>query len=255
MEAESQAAEQIVRMTLAGSETLVRLTGAGAKQAAAALLAVAASHEKTKGRARLAALLKSGKELTVFALAPEQMRPFAREARRYGVLYTVVKERGSEGPVDLIVRAEDASKINRIIDRLGVATVREEGGPQAPDDPSPVAAPPEAAPEGPSLSRDEAAALLADLKGAGGGEREEGGEPPLAGGAEAAPPSAPTSERGSRSERDGSEGGRPERRPSVRGRIEEIRKARGEGGRDGGGEPRLPKAKTVPGRDKKGGAR
>lgn len=251
MEAESQAAEQIVRMTLAGSETLVRLTGAGAKQAAAALLAVAASHEQTKGKARLAALLKSGKELTVFALAPEQMRPFAREARRYGVLYTVVKERGSEGPVDLIVRAEDASKINRIIDRLGVATVREEGGPQALDDPSPAAAPP----EGPSLSRDEAAALLADLKGAGGGEREEEGELPLAGGAEAAPPSAPTSERGSRSERDGSEGGRAERRPSVRGRIEEIRKARGEGGRDGGGEPRLPTAKTAPGRDKKGGAR
>ena len=220
-------------MTLAGSETLVRLTGAGAKQAAAALLAVAASHEQTKGKARLAALLKSGKELTVFALAPEQMRPFAREARRYGVLYTVVKERGSEGPVDLIVRAEDASKINRIIDRLGVATVREEGGPQALDDPSPAAAPPEA----------------------GGGEREEEGEPPLAGGAEAAPPSAPTSERGSRSERDGSEGGRAERRPSVRGRIEEIRKARGEGGRDGGGEPRLPTAKTAPGRDKKGGAR
>lgn len=238
-------------MTLAGSETLVRLTGAGAKQAAAALLAVAASHEQTKGKARLAALLKSGKELTVFALAPEQMRPFAREARRYGVLYTVVKERGSEGPVDLIVRAEDASKINRIIDRLGVATVREEGGPQALDDPSRAAAPP----EGPSLSRDEAAALLADLKGAGGGEREEEGEPPLAGGAEAAPPSAPTSERGSRSERDGSEGGRAERRPSVRGRIEEIRKARGEGGRDGGGEPRLPTAKTAPGRDKKGGAR
>ena len=34
MEAESQAAEQIVRITLAGSETLVRLTGAGAKQTA-----------------------------------------------------------------------------------------------------------------------------------------------------------------------------------------------------------------------------
>ena len=251
METESQAAEQIVRMTLAGSETLVRLTGAGAKQADAALLAVAARHEQTKGKARLAALLKSGKALSVFALAPEQMKPFAREAKRYGVLYTVVKERGSDGPVDLIVRAEDASKINRIIDRLEVATVREGGGPQAPDDPSPAAVPP----EGPSLSRDEAAALLADLKGAGGGEREEEGEPPLAGGAEAALPSAPTSERGSRSERDGSEGGRPERRPSVRGRIEEIRKARGEGGRDGGGKPRLHKAKTAPGRDKKGGVR
>lgn len=255
METESQAAEQIVRMTLAGSETLVRLTGAGAKQAAAALLAVAASHEQTKGKARLAALLKSGKALSVFALAPEQMKPFAREAKRYGVLYTVVKERGSDGPVDLIVRAEDASKINRIIDRLGVATVKVEDAPRASTDPSMSDEMAETRPDGPSLSRDEATTLLADLKGCVDEEREDAAKSPLARSAEDVPQSARTSERGNRSERDGSDGGQGERRPSVRGRIEEIRKARRESDHTRSEEPRLPKPKIAPSPEKKGNAR
>lgn len=112
--------------SLAGSETLVRLTGAGAKQAAAALLAVTASCEQSKGKARLGSLLKSGKELFVLTLTKEQLKPFAREAKRYGVLYTVVKDKEKSGPLDLIVRREDAGKISRIIDRLGIGTVRHE---------------------------------------------------------------------------------------------------------------------------------
>lgn len=50
MDASSEAAEQIVRMTLEGTEVALRITGAGAKNAAAMLLAAAASNEKTKGR-------------------------------------------------------------------------------------------------------------------------------------------------------------------------------------------------------------
>ena len=42
MDASSEAAEQIVRMTLEGTEVALRITGAGAKNAAAMLLAAAA---------------------------------------------------------------------------------------------------------------------------------------------------------------------------------------------------------------------
>ena len=41
MDASSEAAEQIVRMTLEGTEVALRITGAGAKNAAAMLLAAA----------------------------------------------------------------------------------------------------------------------------------------------------------------------------------------------------------------------
>lgn len=126
MDATDQAAEQIVRMTLAGSEMALRLTGAGAKNLAAALMAAAASSEKTKGKTRLAAMLKSGKELKVFSVPADELKNFAAEAKRYGVIYVVVKEKDRPDTVDLMVRAEDASKINRIIERLGLGTVEDD---------------------------------------------------------------------------------------------------------------------------------
>ena len=119
MDASSEAAEQIVRMTLEGTEVALRITGAGAKNAAAMLLAAAASNEKTKGRARLSAMLKSGRELRVFPIRFDDLKGFAKEARRYGIAYAVVKQKDGES-VDLLVRAEDASKVNRIAERLGL---------------------------------------------------------------------------------------------------------------------------------------
>ena len=109
MDASSEAAEQIVRMTLEGTEVALRITGAGAKNAAAMLLAAAASNEKTKGRARLSAMLKSGRELRVFPIRFDDLKGFAKEARRYGIAYAVVKQKDGES-VDLLVRTEDASK-------------------------------------------------------------------------------------------------------------------------------------------------
>lgn len=127
MDATEQAAEQIVRMTLAGSEVALRLTGVASKNVAAALMAAAASSEKTKGKTRLAALLKSGKELKVFELKQPDLERFAAEAKRYGVLYTIIKPDSQDTPtLDVLVRAEDASKINRILENLGYGTVKKE---------------------------------------------------------------------------------------------------------------------------------
>lgn len=127
MEASNQAAEQLVRMTLSGSEVALKLTGAGAKNVAAALMAAASSAEKTKGKTTLATMLRSGKELKVFQIPEKDLKAFAQEAKRYGVLYVVVRENGTDGkgskPVDLMVKAEDASKINRIIDKLDLSRV------------------------------------------------------------------------------------------------------------------------------------
>ena len=123
MDASSEAADQIVRMTLQGAEVALRITGAGAKNAAAIIAAAAASSHKTRGQARLASLLRSGKELRVFPIRASDLRTFAQEARRYGIVYTVVKQKGAAESVDLLVRAEDASKVNRIAERNGFARV------------------------------------------------------------------------------------------------------------------------------------
>lgn len=120
MDAGTEAAEQLVRMTLQGSEVVLRLSGAGTKNLAAALMAAASSAEQTKGKTRLATMLKSGKELKVFQIPAAELKAFSAEAKRYGVLYVVVQKSNPDGNelVDLMVKSEDASKLNRIIDKL-----------------------------------------------------------------------------------------------------------------------------------------
>ena len=54
------------------------------------------------------------------------LKKFVSEAKRYGVLYCVLRDRGKKGdntPVDIIARAEDASKIQRIFDKFELAGV------------------------------------------------------------------------------------------------------------------------------------
>lgn len=121
------AAEQIVRISLEGTEVALKLTGSAAKNIAAMIYAVLKNRDKnkTKGRQRLTAMLKSGKELKVFTVGEEHLKQFATEAKRYGVVYCALrgKEKSADGMVDIMVRAEDASKINRIVERFKLAAV------------------------------------------------------------------------------------------------------------------------------------
>ena len=61
-----EAAEQIVRMSLEGFEVAAKITGAGAKNIAILLYSILKEEKKTKGKARLTNMLRSGKELKVF---------------------------------------------------------------------------------------------------------------------------------------------------------------------------------------------
>lgn len=118
------AAEQVVRMSLEGGEVAVKLAGTGAKQLAILLYAILREQKKTKGKTRLTNMLRSGKELKVFAVKDTDLRRFCVEAKKYGVLYCVLKDKdATDGITDVMVRAEDASKINRIFERFDLATV------------------------------------------------------------------------------------------------------------------------------------
>ncbi len=73
-------------------------------------------------------MLKSGKELKVFTISEEHLEQFATQAKRYGVVYCALrgKEPSPDGMVDVMVRAEDASKINRIVERFNLAKWKKE---------------------------------------------------------------------------------------------------------------------------------
>lgn len=111
-------------MSLNGVEVAAKISGKAAERLAVLLYAVLRDQKKTRGKIRLTNMLKSGKELKVFAVRDGELRKFCEEAKKYGVLYCVLKDNhAADGLTDIMVRAEDAGKINRIFERFGLATV------------------------------------------------------------------------------------------------------------------------------------
>ena len=127
MNTSGEAADQVVRMSLEVGEAALKISGTGAKHLAVMLYAVLKEKKKTKGRARLETLVKSGRPLTVFSVKESDLKQFVQEAKRYGVLYCAVRnpKGSSDGLVDVIVKEEDAPRINRIVDRFQFASVTE----------------------------------------------------------------------------------------------------------------------------------
>ena len=124
MNTAGDAAEQIVKMSLNGVEVAAKITGAGAKELAMMIYAILKDQKKTKGKTRLTNMLRSEKPLKVFAVKDSELQLFCKEAKKYGVLYCVLKDKDAgDGLTDIMVRAEDASKINRIFERFQLATV------------------------------------------------------------------------------------------------------------------------------------
>ena len=109
-----EAAEQVVRMTLNGVEVAAKISGKAAERLAVLLYAVLKDQKKTRGKTRLTSMLRSGKELKVFSVSDNELEKFCREAKK--------DKTDTDGHTDVFVRAEDASKINRIFERFGIAT-------------------------------------------------------------------------------------------------------------------------------------
>ena len=122
------AAEQIVRMSLAGVDVAARITGTAAKEIALMLIAALRSQNSTlkpKGRARLISMLKSGKALEIFSVKESDLKKFQQGAKQYGIVYCVLRntKNSPDGLCDIMVKADDAPKISRLVERFRFATV------------------------------------------------------------------------------------------------------------------------------------
>lgn len=122
----SEAAESIVKMSLEGMEVAARITGAGAERIAVALFAMAKQKKMTKGKTNLNNMLKSGQPLQIFSLKQDELKKFQEEAKKYGILYTALinkKHPDKDGLVDIMVRQQDAIRVNHIFDRFKLSAV------------------------------------------------------------------------------------------------------------------------------------
>ena len=219
MNSSGDAAEQVVRLSLEGTEVALKLTGSAAKNIAAALYTIYKNRDRTKtrGHQRLSAMLKSGKELKVFTLPEQHLKQFTVEAKRYGVVYCALREKtpSADGLVDIMVRAEDASKINRIVERFKLATV-DAASIKHEIEQSRA----EKTAEPPAPEKGEEDRLLDDLMSKPGKEEKEIPNPSGAR-TEKSPLSEPTSKTPSRAAEGSAEKARE--RPSVREELREIR--------------------------------
>ena len=132
MNSSGDAAEQIVRISLEGVDYTLRLAGSAATRIAALLVALFKSTDtgntntlKPSGRERLKTMLKSGQPLKIFGIKNKDLEQFAKEAKRYGVVYCALRDKNAKPDdlVDLMVRVEDSPKLDRILERLEFMTV------------------------------------------------------------------------------------------------------------------------------------
>lgn len=219
-----EAAEQIVRMSLEGFEVAAKITGAGAKNIAILLYSILKEEKKTKGKARLTSMLRSGKELKVFTVKNGDLKKFTQEAKKYGVLYCVLADRKNKDPnaeVDVIARAEDASKISRIVERFNLASV-DTASIVTEAEKSKDAKSSQPEPEITTPDKAEKDKLLDALMGAPV-QKEENAPNPSVAKTEKSPLSEPTSEQPKKS----AEGAtKSEGKPSVREELRKIKESR-----------------------------
>ena len=112
------AAEQIVRMSLEGAEVALKITGAAAKNIAAALYTVLKDQKKTKGKARIETMLRQQRPMTIYTVKKEDCPEFARQAKSYGILYAPIPIKKGDDTIDILVFEDDAGRANRIVEKF-----------------------------------------------------------------------------------------------------------------------------------------
>ncbi len=126
MVSSGDSAESIVRMLLQGTEVVVKITGSAIKNVAVALYALSKEKGNSKGKVNLTKMLNTKKECKIYSIKEEDLKVFKKQANIYGVLFCALvnkNEKSKDGMVDLMIRSEDASKVNRIVSRFNLSSI------------------------------------------------------------------------------------------------------------------------------------
>ena len=119
----SEPADQVVRYSLEGAEFALRISGTAAKNFFIFAQAVLHDSKKTHGKTHLIRLLKEQKPLKFFTVDKYDMHAFARAAKSHGLLFCPIRDKMDPDHIEIAILQDDASKANRIIDKLQLAVV------------------------------------------------------------------------------------------------------------------------------------
>ena len=118
------AADQIVRYSLEGIDYSLRLSGTVAKNLAIFFAAVLKDQKRTYGKTRMVRMLKENRPLKFFTVPSDRLKEFAREGKKRGLLYVVIRDRKNPDQCEIMVFADDAAKVNRVMDKMNLDFLR-----------------------------------------------------------------------------------------------------------------------------------
>ena len=106
----------------------LKLSGTAAKNFALFVYAVLKDQKKTHGKTRLVRMLREQRPFKFFNVPTENMKEFATEAKTHGLLYVPIRNKQKADRIEVVVFADDASKVQRIFDNLGLDAVKAQAG-------------------------------------------------------------------------------------------------------------------------------
>jgi len=127
MNVAGDSAEQVVKFSLEAFEVIARITGSGAKEAIAMMYAILKDREdKSVGKTKLENMLKTSKNMDIFSIQKKDLNKYQEQAKKYGIKFCALMDKNDKSPdgiVDLLVRSEDAKRINRVVERFNLSIV------------------------------------------------------------------------------------------------------------------------------------
>lgn len=117
-----EAADQMVSYAFKGGEVVLRLSGSAAKNLAVYLANMLKEGGPSKGKTTLKRMIADGSPLTVQRIKVDEIPYFNEMAKKYGVMFVAIRDKQrADGTCDIMFRADDAARVNRIFDRLAIS--------------------------------------------------------------------------------------------------------------------------------------
>ena len=114
-----EAADQMVRMMLSGTEVMVRLSGSALKNLLALTMALASNRKVLSGKVNMGKMLRETRDLRRFPMTPEQYKQFKKLAKKHKLLFSVIKDKDDRGKLmDVILPVTELDRANSIFERI-----------------------------------------------------------------------------------------------------------------------------------------
>ena len=114
-----EAADEVVRIMLNGTEVALRLTGSAAKNLGVILYEWAKNNPKVTGKTSMMKLLRSGDELQVVTLTREQYDQFKALAKKQVMFAPFVNKEKNDGMVEVVISSRSLAIVNHILEDIG----------------------------------------------------------------------------------------------------------------------------------------